>query len=509
MTAINVPYSQKDEAKRLGARWDSNRATWYVPDGLDLGLFSKWLGQRPSPTAAPAPSSQRLIEGTLSAFDEADDHAASPILSDDESTPLGEGQVAKQAVADKAMSLSDFLAMVQRAVARAIPNSQWIRAEISEFSQRKNAIYMTVVEHNEEGREVAKVNAKMWGRDAEKIISKFSAATGAKLQANMKVLVAVTPEFHPQYGMSLQVVDIDPSFTLGDMAAKLNAIRQKLKQDGLFDLNRKQVAPWDFFRVAVIAPEVAAGLGDFRREADLIESYGLCHFSYFHSVFQGVNAPVEIRKQIQAIGALHAKEPFDVVVIIRGGGAVTDMAWLNDHDLAAAVCQLGCPVFTGIGHERDNCILDEVANRRFDTPSKVSAHISSVILTHGDEMHQMMESLMKSAFNALLVGEKNAKITMQNISSQALVLTERAEADAKKVYEGVLQGASNGLETATRDVESVFREIMGLGPQATMSRGYTIAVSESGVLTSAVDARKAKTIKLKFNDGDVSVKAIH
>lgn len=498
MTAIKVPYSQKEEAKKLGAKWDSLKSTWYVPDGLDLSLFSRWMESSASPP--PAPATTPMADATLSVFDEMD-----PIESKSSAT-LEPGRQGTSS--DKALSLSEFLAMVQRAVARAIPNSQWIRAEISEFSHRKNAIYMTVVEHNEEGREVAKVNAKMWGRDAEKIISKFSAATGSKLQANMKVLVAVTPEFHPQYGMSLQVVDIDPSFTLGDMAAKLNAIRQKLKQDGIFDLNRRLEAPWDFFRVAVIAPEVAAGLGDFRREADQIERFGLCQFHYFHAVFQGVNAPIEIRKQIQAIASLHAKNQFDVVVIIRGGGAVTDMAWLNDLDLAAALCQLNCPVFTGIGHERDNCILDEVAHRRFDTPSKVSAYIASVILTHGDEMHQMMEGIVKSAHNALLVGEKNAKLTMQSISAQALVLTERAEADAKKSFELVLQGAGKSLENAAKDVESVFREIMGLGPQATMNRGYTIAVCESGVLTSAEEAMKAKHIKLKFNDGDVPVKVI-
>jgi exodeoxyribonuclease VII large subunit len=180
-------------------------------------------------------------------------------------------------------------------------------------------------------------------------------------------------------GLDLIVEDVDPSYTLGDLAAKLARIREKLQQTGLYGRNKQLPAPLEFVRVAVISPETSAGLGDFRREADLLQTAILCEFHLFPATFQGVETSSSIQSAVLQALTAHKQRPFDALVIIRGGGSVTDLAWLNDLDLAKLLCQSPVPIFTGIGHERDNTILDEIAHSRFDTPSKVVLHITTTI----------------------------------------------------------------------------------------------------------------------------------
>lgn len=169
----------------------------------------------------------------------------------------------------------------------------------------------------------------------------------------------------------------DPDYTLGDLEARKREIRERLQREGLFELNRQLPTPWDYNLVLVVAPEGGAGLGDFQAEARRIEAFGICRFVYVHSRFQGDGAAAEIRTAL--LGAMERMAGDgslpDAVAIIRGGGAINDMAWLNDYALVRTVCELEVPVLTGIGHERDNTVLDEVANIRFDTPSKVIAGI--------------------------------------------------------------------------------------------------------------------------------------
>jgi exodeoxyribonuclease VII large subunit len=139
------------------------------------------------------------------------------------------------------------------------------------------------------------------------------------------------------------------------------------------------VAPVEYVRIAVISPETSAGLGDFKRESDLLHHSGLCEFHFFQATFQGVEAPASIQNAVFQALTAHKQRAYDALVVIRGGGAVTDLAWLNDIDLAKLLCQAPVPVYTGIGHERDNTILDEIAHTRFDTPSKVALHIRTTI----------------------------------------------------------------------------------------------------------------------------------
>ena len=362
-TYLDVPFKDKDQAKALGARWDAAVKKWYAPDGKDVAPFGAWL-----PAAQKSGGAKRRASSALAPIA----GAAAPAV-----TVQGQG-----------ISLSQLLAGVASAVAQAFSAGVWTLVEVVEARPRNGHVYLEVSERDADGNVVAKANATIWARTANAILPAFEKATGASIAPGIKLLVRAKPVYKPQYGFSLEVDAIDPEYTLGDLEARKREIRTRLLQEGLFEANKRLPAPWDYNAVLVIAPQGAAGLGDFQAEATRLERFGICRFVYAFSRFQGEGASAQIRDAL--LSALSAWQGSgeagpDAVVIIRGGGAVNDLAWLNDYALARALCELPVPVLTGIGHERDSTILDEVANLRFDTPSKVAAAIEQVIKRRTEE----------------------------------------------------------------------------------------------------------------------------
>jgi exodeoxyribonuclease VII large subunit len=339
---LKVPYAEKDQAKIHGAQWDTENRTWYAPPGIDLQNLKRWLPR-----------------GILT-----------------EST---EPNTSPAKVAEKGVSLTELLGQVKGVIDEGFPSAIWVRAEISELRGKNGHLYLTLCERNDHGDILAQVKGVIWRNRAEAITAKFREATGDGIKTDIKILCLAKVRFDPLYGLDLIIEDVDPSYTLGDLAAKLARIREKLQQTGLYGRNKQLPAPVEFVRVAVISPETSAGLGDFRREADLLQTAILCEFHLFPATFQGVETSPSIQSAVLQALTAHKQEPFDALVIIRGGGSVTDLAWLNDMDLAKLLCQSPVPIFTGIGHERDNTILDEIAHTRFDTPSKVVLHITTII----------------------------------------------------------------------------------------------------------------------------------
>lgn len=352
-TYLTVSFKDKDIAKGLGAKWDAIQRQWYVPDGRELAPFSMWLQ-----TSSAAGSNSKEV---LSLLEE-------PRLL---AVP-----------GKKGVSLSSLLAGVSQAVAQAYKAGVWTMVEVVELRTNGGHVYLGVSERSSNGSVLAKASAVIWQSTANVILAEFERATGAQLAPGIKLLVRARPVLKAMYGFSLEIDAIDSEYTLGDLEARKREIRERLQAEGVFAANRQLPAPWDFNAVLVVAPEGGAGLGDFQAEANRLESLGICRFSYAFSRFQGEGAAKEICDALQdALNAWDAAAagPPDAVVIIRGGGAVNDLAWLNSYDLARLICDMPIPVFTGIGHERDSTVLDEVAHLRFDTPSKVIAGIEQVI----------------------------------------------------------------------------------------------------------------------------------
>ena len=386
---LRVPYAEKDQAKVHGAQWDAENRTWYAPPGTDLENLKRWLPRGVVPESpAPDPPPAKATE--------------------------------------KGIALTELLGRVKGVIDERFPTSVWVRAEISELRGKNEHLYLTLTERNEWGDILAQIKGVIWRNRAEGITAKFEKATGGVLKSDIKILCLAKVRFDTLYGLDLIIEDVDPSYTLGDLAAKLARIREKLQQTGLYERNKQLPAPAEFVRVAVISPETSAGLGDFKRESDLLHHSGLCEFHLFPATFQGVETSPSIQNAVLQALTAHQKNPFDALVVIRGGGSVTDLAWLNDMELAKLLCQSPVPVFTGIGHERDNTILDEISHTRFDTPSKVALHISTTIKDNALAAIQAWDRI-----NALVGRIVNKEKTM--LATQA----DRIETGVKTVLRGV------------------------------------------------------------------------
>lgn len=351
LTYLNVPFKDKDAAKALGALWDNSTRQWYVPGGRDIALFQSWL----------SPGSTKSASASIG-----------PLFP--------EAPTALTTVTPKGIPLSQLLGGVAQAVSSAYRKSVWTIVEVVQVKVHAGHVYLEVSERDGSGRVVAKAQAMIWATTAQQILPAFEQATGATLGPGIKLLVCARPVYKAQHGFSLEIEAVDPDYTLGELEARKREIRARLKAEGIFEKNKGLLAPWDYNRVLVVAPANGAGLGDFQKEAKRLQKHGLCAFTYAVSRFQGEGAAAEILAALkQALSQLPADAQPDCVVIIRGGGAVNDLAYLNDYALARFLCICPMPVLTGIGHERDSTLLDEVAHTRYDTPSKVIAGIEQTI----------------------------------------------------------------------------------------------------------------------------------
>ncbi|WP_272976914.1 exodeoxyribonuclease VII large subunit [Deinococcus geothermalis] len=387
------------------------------------------------------------------------------------------------------LDLADVLVYVGQVIARGVPGAVWVRAEVASLTDRRH-LYLDLVQL-EDGVEVAKCRATVWARERFALEGKFRRATGGgSLTAGLKVLLFCTAEFHPQYGFSLNVLDVAPEFTLGDAALKLDALRETLTREGVYGLNRTLPAPTDFVRVAVISPAEAAGLGDFRRETDALEAAGIVRFLYLEATFQGREASASLSGAVAAARAAHEAEtlggPLDALVVIRGGGAVTDLAWLNDLAVARALATFPVPVITGLGHARDDTLLDEVACIRTDTPSKAASLIVRTVMAAAAQAQEDIRTIRAHARDALV----------------------NAEAGARWLLDRLLTHARRQTDAAQAQTDALMRQALGLTPERTLARGYALVRDAQGQpVTRAAQVDAGQILTLEFADGQAEVRA--
>jgi exodeoxyribonuclease VII large subunit len=303
------------------------------------------------------------------------------------------------------LSLTDLLIRVGNVVERELRQPEWVRVEVSNVYRNTGYLKIDVVDRNNAGEEVTRAVAIIWSKHMKTIEAKFQKATGREFSKGIKLMVKVLVKFNVRYGLSLEVIDIDPRFTLGALELKIREIREYLKSLCEFRMNSLLGQPSDFTNVAVICPERSAGFEDFKIDADELVDYGLCLFSYFHAKFQGDHAVDSISDAFARAFSEHTIKPFDALVVIRGGGAVDDLNCLINRKIVRRICRFPVPVFTGIGHERDVTILDECSNSSFGTPSKVAAHIRKVIFSNAQEAYghwgEIRDHSIKKSVSAL------------------------------------------------------------------------------------------------------------
>ncbi len=409
-------------------------------------------------------------------------------------------------MSDFQLSLSEYLTTVQEVIRVTFDKPVWVKAEIRNLSIKGGHYYLELAEKEEDtDKVIASCKATIWKFAAAKMVLKFERESGIELSKDLNVLIKVKATFSPQYGFSVNVEDIDSSYTLGDIARRYQQILERLTKEGLADKNKLLPTPFDIQNVLVIAPENAAGLGDFKKDADALDKAGVCHFVYHTATFQGNTAAVSI---IDALGnglrqwALNFGTAPDLIVIIRGGGAVNDLAYLNDYDLAALLCKRSVPIWVGIGHEKDRTILDEVAHWSFDTPSKVIGGIRNLII---ERTQEVLDSLQKIK---LLSQHQITAYQGQNAQYIRVIKTlahgQINEANkALNMMKGTTQYlAQQQIKLASNQVESLMRETLLQNPRNVMAKGYGIVRSQSKAIRS-IHQVSNNSIQVELQDGTI------
>lgn len=404
------------------------------------------------------------------------------------------------------LSLSEYLATVQEVIHLTFDGAVWVKAEIRNLSIKGGHYYLELAEKDEESHKViASCKGTIWKFTAQKIILKFERESGIELSKDLNVLIKVKARFDPQYGFSVNIEDIDSSFTLGDIAKRYQQILLRLTEEGLLNNNKQLPVPFDIQNVLVIAPENAAGLGDFKKDADALAQAGVCHFVYHSATFQGNTASASI---IQVLGrALRqwAQDYLiapDLIVIIRGGGAVNDLAYLNDYDLAALLCKRTVPIWVGIGHEKDHTILDEIAHRSFDTPSKVIAGIRNLIVERVNEVSTALQTIKLLSQHQLITYQsqsdqylKTIKTLTQNQINEAQRRVDMLKSDTKYL-------AQQQIKLASQQVESLMRETLLQNPRNVMAKGYAIVRSQGKAIRS-IQQITDQQLQIELKDGTI------
>jgi len=328
------------------------------------------------------------------------------------------------------------------AVVRQVP-SAWVRCELHALNVGDRFVKMEFIELDRSGKQIAKVQGGCWPNAWQRINDDFTAA-GLTLEAGSQVLVQLRGRLNPTYGLQVEVTDFDRTFALGDLSARVSAIRKHLQDTGVWGANKSLPRPPDFVRISVIAPAGAAALGDFRSTAAKLADAGLASFRYHEVPFQTREAPARIVEVLRGIyrecGAEGTRSC--AVAIVRGGGASADLAWLVDQKLVEAICRMNVPVMTGIGHERDRTLLDEVACITFDTPSKVIEHISATITRAALEGRRAYESIQASA-------EQTAS-RLDAAINWARTSIDRDAREGLRIADVLVKAEASGLEPGAR-----------------------------------------------------------
>lgn len=405
---------------------------------------------------------------------------------------------------------------------------EWITAETSDVRRAGHCYLELVQKHPLTGDVVARMRGTIWRNALPRIDADFEAATGQRLASGMKVMVFASASFHPAYGLSVNITGIDPSYTMGDLMRRRMEILARLKAEGVLSLNRELPWPQPVQRIAIISAPGAAGYGDFIHQ--LFTTPARLRFSarLFPAAMQGSAAPASIIAALDAIAADPAG--WDCVVIIRGGGATSDLAAFESYELAANIAQFPLPVIIGIGHERDITVLDYVAAMRVKTPTAAAEWLIEHASATLDTVAHLAADIHRTA-SAILAGSREqlarygaalphlpiaaidraSKRLDRSLMGLTAITSRRIAPELQR-----LSGARSTLATATAAIierrrtrlQAIAELLSVLSPQATLRRGYSITRIDGHAVTSAAAIPPGTIIETTLAQGTITSTAM-
>ncbi len=402
---------------------------------------------------------------------------------------------------EQSLTLLDLQRMVRATLESRFRDPLWISAEISELKvNRTGHCYLNLVEKGAtDGAPRAEARAVIWKSAYLPMASMFEAATGTTLRAGLRVLVRVVVSYHEVYGFSLQIIDLDPRYTLGEVERRRRETIARLQQDGVWDMNRELALPRPTLRIAIVSSDTAAGYQDFINE--------LCRNSYrftttlFRSLMQGDAAEESIVAALRAIA--EREEEFDVVVIIRGGGSTSDLALFDSYLIASHVAQFPLPIFSGIGHDKDISVVDMVAHTSLKTPTAVATKLvemadyeMTLVENFATDIAYLVESrLQNEAMRIYTLGTDIERLATGFIND-SLNRIELINNNIHNRIELILSTEQRRLDEAERALESYSIDNI-------LRLGFAVARNQDGAIRSIANTRIGESVDIELLDGVV------
>ena len=525
---------QKDIVKGLGARFDFQKKSWYVEENKDLTPFFKWL--HPEERKLVSVSPNVLDEGLLIAAS----HSTSSHANVDDSKVFAQ--------LPPSMPLLNLLQSIGQSIQQNFMQPIWVSAEISQIKNYKQHHYLELVQRGEnKSEELAKVRATIWS-SRQSIIRQFEEQTGKSLVADLQVLLQVKCNFHERYGLSLDILQINAEYTLGQMQRKINAIRKTLQSKGIYANNKEKPLPKILHSICVISPENAAGLADFKHYLTPLTEQQLCHCDYYTAVFQGEEANRSLTNCLHTIQDKQIEKNYQLIVIIRGGGSITDLQFLEEYEINEAVCLAPLPVWVGLGHQTDKLLINEVAHRHFPTPTAVAKqileHILSPLRNAVAQWHEISllskqrliaekERMQERRFLLHKYCHQVTKKAEQKLSIEYATLRIRMHEKTRRFKEGIdsnylaipmkiralLQEKKQSLRNHKKDLQKaslvhlqeykshlqlIYSILQNSHPKKILKRGFAIIRDEKNQpLKDLNQVQKKNKVMIEMNDGSV------
>lgn len=423
------------------------------------------------------------------------------------------------------ISLEQFCSRIQDAIAAA-DLSAWVTAEVAQVNVSRGHYYISLVQKSDlSDSPVANLRCQIWSRNVPHVLSPFRQVTGSDLQSCIKILAFVSAEFHPVYGLSAQILAVDPNYTIGDLERRRQEIWQRLLSEGVTDMNKSLDLPLVIKRIAVISAATAAGYGDFCNQLSN-NPFGIAFRpTLFSAALQGDAAEASVISALNEI-SVRADE-FDVAVIIRGGGSKMDLACFDSYLMASNVAQFPLPVITGIGHDRDTSIVDLVAHMQVKTPTAAA----EFLIQHDADFLAELDSLASRAANAarnslsdaaynlrelrrrlLFAASSSLDSASSSLANYAMRATSavssrlnRQELIADNLRQRLLTAARNRIAFESSRQDNLALHVNAIDPREVLRRGFSVTTDKEGKKISSPDSlHSGDTIVTHFADGKVT-----
>ena len=429
----------------------------------------------------------------------------------------------------KHYTLYELNHLVGEAIENALPGQYWVEAELSESREHGGHCYMELIQKSSKSNTpIAKASAVCWRMTWLLVRPHFERVTGQSLHSGMKVLLCVSAQFHENYGFKWVIDDIDPAFTLGEMAMKRQEIIRVLKEEGVFDLNKELTLPMFANRIAVISSASAAGYGDFCNQLADNEYGFVFHTELFTSVMQGELVENSV---IGALNAINKRiDDFDCVVIARGGGATSDLSGFDTLDLARNVANFPLPVITGIGHDRDESVLDMISHTRVKTPTAAAAFLINHLKLVLDRIDYAQQVIVRHVTQKMETQRLRLERLAQTIPALFTVAKTKQEGRVERLYARMAAAMQRRIDSNSHKlslyeqripalverkitnerhrINMIAQRTQALDPQLLLNRGYSITLHQGKTVRDPSQLQPGTLIETRVQKGVIQSKTI-